>query len=417
MILDNVFVLELAAGISGPLTTLRLSDLGASVVKVELAGGDYLRCAAPQAPGSDDSAAFVALNRGKRSLGLGQDPAAAAPVLVRAATAATVVVNDWTEAELAEAGLAEIRLEAATGRSGLVWIDISDYGRIGPLVDVPGSELVGQAFAGYTRYLGRYGEVPLRLGASIGSTGTGILAAQAVLAALLWRKRTGARGQAVDLSRVGTLLAMKSIHLAAQSNPDSFQGPRVGGANYPPDRGWRAGDGYLTFSFGGSVGRQGRPGWIEFVKDIGLDWMLDDPRFSDDPTGRLTTGLGPRSRDLRLEYEKEFLKHPAAEVVALVRKHGGAASVYQDHGQVVEHEQTAALNLIQEIPDDNRAVRVTSFPARFSSMTTRVRAGVPRVGQHTTEVAAELGFDAVAMQRFIEVGALIEEAGSCDDGR
>lgn len=412
MILDDVRLLELASGIAGPLAALRLSDFGASVIKVEPAEGDYLRAAAPQAPGSDNSAAFVALNRGKRSLAIGHDRATAAPVLTRAAGAATVVINDWTESELTAAQLNEVRAEASAGRSGLIWIDISDYGRAGPLTDMPGSELLAQAFAGYTRYLGRYGEPPMRLGADVASTGTGILAAQAALATLLWRKRMAASGQAVGLSRVGTLLAMKSIHLAAQSNPDSFQGPRVGGANYPPDHGWRAADGYLTFSFGGSVGRAGRPGWVAFVKEIGLDWMLDDPRFSDDPTGRLTTGLGPRARGLKPEYEKEFVKHPAAEVVALVRKHGGAAAVYQDHGQVAEHEQTAALNLIREIPESDHAIRVTAFPARFSRTTTTLKAGVPRIGQHTREIAAELGFEAAAVERLIAAGALVPEGES-----
>ena len=209
---------------------------------------------------------------------------------------------------------------------------------------------------------------------------------------------------------------MKSIHLAAQSNPDSFSGPRVGGANYPPEHGWRAADNYLTFSFGGSVGQAGRPGWVNFVTEIGLDWMISDPRFSDDPTGRLTTGLGPRARDLRPEYEKEFIKHPAAEVVALVRKHGGAAAVYQDHQQVLEHEQPAALNLIRDVPDGNGTVRVTAFPGRFSRTQTRLAAQAPVLGQHTQEVASELNFDRPDIGQLIETGALAPEGGMHDGG-
>lgn len=423
MILSGVTVCELASGVAGPLAALRLSDLGADVVKFEPDGGDYLRGAAPQAPGSDDSAAFVALNRGKRSVALGPDLAAAARLLSCAVSAATVVITDWTEAELAAAQLTGLRDEAREGRSSLIWIELSDFGRAGPLTDAPGSELVSQAFAGYPRYLGRYGEPPLRLGADVAACGTGVMAAQAVLATLVWQRQgagaaapgQGARGQVAGLSHIGTLLAMKSIHLAAQSNPDSFSGPRVGGANYPPEHGWRAADNYLTFSFGGSVGQAGRPGWVNFVTEIGLDWMITDPRFSDDPTGRLTTGLGPRARDLRPEYEKEFIKHPAAEVVALVRRHGGAAAVYQDHRQVLEHEQPAALNLIRDVPSGDGAVRVTAFPARFSRTQTRLAAHAPTLGQHTQEVASEVELDGPAIGQLISGGALAPEGGSRDE--
>lgn len=424
MILDGVTICELASGVAGPLAALRLSDLGADVVKFEPDGGDYLRGAAPQAPGSEDSAAFVALNRGKRSVALGPDLPAAADLLSRAVAAATVVVTDWTESDLAASGLAGLRAEASAGEADLIWIELSDYGRTGPLTDAPGSELVSQAFAGYPRYLGGYGEPPLRLGADVAATGTGVLAAQAALASLLRRRRSspgdaGNRGQAASLSHIGTLLAMKSIHLAAQSNPDSFSGPRVGGANYPPEHGWRAADNYLTFAFGGSVGQAGRAGWTDFVTEIGLGELIDDPRFSDDPTGRLTTGLGPRARELRPEYEKEFVKHPAAEVVALIRKHGGAAAVYSGHRQALGHEQPAALNLIQEAGDqetgEDGGTRVTAFPARFSRLRTRVRAGAPGLGQHTQEVASELGFDAPDIRQLTEAGALAARNGGGSD--
>jgi formyl-CoA transferase len=422
MILDDITICEFASGVAGPLAALRLSDLGADVVKFEQDGGDYLRGAAPQAPGSQDSAAFVALNRGKRSVALGPKLPAAARLLSRAATAAAVVITDWTEADLAAAGLTGPRDEAKGGDSNLIWIEVSDYGRTGPLTDAPGSELVSQAFVGYPRYLGSYGEPPLRLGADVGSTGTGVLAAQAALATLIWQRRSrdqpvGRRGQTAGLSHIGTLLAMKSIHLAAQSDPDSFSGPRVGGANYSPEHGWRAADNYLTFAFGGSVGQTGRAGWIDFVTEIGLADLIGDPRFSDDPTGRLTTGLGPRARELRPEYEKEFVKHPAAEVVALIRKHGGAAAVYQDHRQVLEHEQVAALDVIQDAVDGDRTVRVTAFPARFSRIQTRLRAGAPGLGQHTQEVASELGFDTPCIRQLAEAGALAAHKGGTTDGR
>jgi crotonobetainyl-CoA:carnitine CoA-transferase CaiB-like acyl-CoA transferase len=401
MMLRGVRVLELAAGIAGPLAGLRLGELGAAVTKVERLPGDWLRGAAPAAPGGSDSATFVSLNRGKLGVAVG-DLAAAAPLLTRAVDRSDVVLTDWSADDVAAAGLAEARDRADAGDSALVWTQVTGFGDRGPLAGAPGSELVAQAAAGYTRYLGTHGEPALRLGADVGAAASGILAVQGVLASLLWRRR-GGTGQRVAVSRLGTLLALKSIQLTAQGDPDDFQGPRVGGANYPPEHGWRAADGYLTFSFGGSVGETGRAGWTEFVDEIGLGWMRDDPRFSDDPTGRLTTGLGPRARELRAEYEKEFTNHPAAEIVDLVRRHGGAAAVYADHRQVLATEQLRALDVVRETDE---ATRVTAFPARFSRVTTEVRAHVPRVGEHTRQVAGELGLPATEIDELVAAGAL-----------
>ena len=83
MVFESLKVIEFAEGIAGPLAGLRLAEMGADVIKVEPEGGDYLRGAYPLAPGSDDSAAFVDLNRGKRSVMLGASAKAAAPLLLR----------------------------------------------------------------------------------------------------------------------------------------------------------------------------------------------------------------------------------------------------------------------------------------------------------------------------------------------
>ena len=111
--------------------------------------------------------------------------------------------------------------------------------------------------AGYTRYVGTGGQPAVRLGANVAGCATGIFAAQAVLAAL-YARRTSQRGQRVDLSLLNSLLAMKTVHLAAQSDPDASEGPRVGGAYDPPERGWKTRDKPITFAFGGAVGAEGR---------------------------------------------------------------------------------------------------------------------------------------------------------------
>jgi crotonobetainyl-CoA:carnitine CoA-transferase CaiB-like acyl-CoA transferase len=116
--------------------------------------------------------------------------------------------------------------------------------------------------------------------------------------------------------------------------------------------------------------------------------MLADPRF--DKTGRLTTGLGPKARELKAEYEAEFIKHPAAEVVTLVRKFGGFASAYLSHEQLLDEPQVHALHFIREVMQGNTKVRVLDFPVKFSESQTEVRGQAPMLGEHNEELAREL---------------------------
>ncbi len=382
-VLKKIRVVEFAEGVPGPLAALRLSDLGADVIKVETEDGDWLRHAAPALPDSHMSAAFFELNRGKRSVRLDEHLTLAALL-----KNADVFITDRTPEELAALGVDGIDAEPYAANPKLVRVSISFWGDQGPLRLHKGSELAAQAMAGYTRYLGSRDTPSCRLGADVACAGTGIFAVQATLAALIARAKSGT-GQRVTLSLLNSLLALKSIHLAAQSDPDVYAGPRVGGANYPPERGWKTGDEPIFFAFGGSVGAEGRPGWVKFCEEAGFNSLLEDPRF--DKIGRDSTGYGIHVQALRAEYEREFARYSAEELVALIRKHAGNAASYQRADHALAHPQTQALNVVREVPAANGAtVRVRAFPARFSQLQPEIKGVAPALGEHTQTVVAEI---------------------------
>ena len=382
--LQGIRVVEAASGVAGPLAACRLGDLGADVVKVEWDRGDWLR-SCPPLMGDGTSCAFFGLNRGKRSVYLGSDAQSEPGLLRRLVEAADVFITDQSTDQLRALRLEGVDADLCTWNPRLVVAQISALGKHGPLADRPGSELTAQAMAGYTRYVGTGGERSVRLGADVAGCATGIFTGQALLAALYARGRSG-RGQRVDLSLLNSLLSMKTVHLAAQSDPDAFEGPRVGGAYDPPERGWATRDAPITFAFGGAVGAEGRPGWTQFVEAMGLSHMLNDPRY--DKNGRLTTGLGPRARELKAEYEAGFVNRSAADVVARVREFGGFASAYLTHAELMQEPQVAALGLVRQVATHGAEVPVLDFPARFSGMRTRLEGIAPRLGEHTREVAA-----------------------------
>lgn len=386
--LNGIRVVEAASGVAGPMAAARLADLGAEVTKVEWDGGDWTRGCPPFA--SDGvGAAYFALNRGKRGLSL--DKAGDRKLdLFRALIArADVFITDQTTEALTALGLNGVDAETCAWNSRLIVAQISAMGKRGPLAGKAASELCVQAMSGYTRYLGAHGQPAVRLGADVAGCTTAIFTVQAVLAALLFRRRSG-RGQRVDLSLLNSLLSMKTVHLAAQSDPDTFEGPRVGGANDPPDHGCATADKPISFALGGAVGAEGRPGWVQFVTAMGLSWMLDDPRF--DKTGRMTTGLGPKARELRSEYEAELTKRTAAEVVAKVREFGGFASAYLTHEEMLLEPQTRALGIVSAVACGSATVPALNFPGKFSSTQPVMRGNAPRLGEHTREIAAEFGF-------------------------
>ncbi|MCC7346821.1 MAG: CoA transferase [Variibacter sp.] len=404
MTLDGIRVLEIAAGISGPYAGLRLADLGAEVIKVETgAGGDWARGAAPLMP-DDTGALFAALNRGKRSLALAGDPAGWRDAMAALASRCDVVILDLPASVLHASGLDALLAEP--GRR--IVARLTPFGEAGPLADAEGGELQAQAMAGYTRYLGRHGEPPLRLGADVASMGTGIFTVQAILAALLERAASG-QGQVVSLSQLGSLLALKTVHLAAQSDPDHWGGPRLGGANDPPEHGWRTADRPITFAFGGSVGAEGRPGWMAFIEEMGLQRLAEDPRF--DKAGRNSTGLGPDARKLKGEYEARFLNLPSATIIDSVRRHAGIGAAYNTPAEALAHEQTRSLGVVQEAEPGQPALR---FAARFSALQPRIASGVPRLGAHGIAVLRDIaGLPENEIERLLAEGIL---AGACSEG-
>ena len=359
-------VVELAEGIAGPLAGLRFAELGAQVIKLEPPEGDWMRLQMPLRREGDVSAGYYELNRGKVIEQLPVEDAAVGERLAALLRDADVLITDRNAAQLTALGLDGDADAVFAGNPRLVTVCVSPWGRHGPLASHPGSELTAQAMSGYTRYLGTHGEPAIRLGADMASAATGVFAAQAALAAIYWRRRSG-RGQRVDVSLLNTLLSLKSVHVAAQTDPDDYDSTRVGAANHPPHRGWRTAANPILVKFGGSVGSEGRAGWVDFVKEIGLDRLLDDPRC--DKQGRLSTGRGALASVFRPAYEEAFARYTGRQLCEMIARHGGDSSEYIGLREALAHEQTQVLGILQEIEGEGGSrVTVRRFPTQFAML-------------------------------------------------
>jgi crotonobetainyl-CoA:carnitine CoA-transferase CaiB-like acyl-CoA transferase len=398
-------VVDLSQGLSGPFCAMLLGDLGAQVIKVEPLSGDWTRQLEPRQ--GSHSAVFLALNRNKDSLALAYHTPAGQAILQRLVAQADMVLCDLTPAQARVLGVDYATLGVANPQ--LIYGGITPFGEHGPWAERAASELVVQAASGYPRYLGVYGQEPVRIGADVASIAGGMMLLQGLLAACFCRLRRGF-GQCVMVSQLGALYALKTIQIAAQHRPDTWEGYHCWGPYDPPDTGWQTQDRPLVFSFGEFTG--GGPDkpsqWPEFCRRLGLEHLLQDARF--EASGKNSTGLGADAAALRSIYEAAFRQYPVEELITLVRSLEGAAYPYHTHATLLADAQAQVLQLVQTIPGPEGPLPAIKTPWNFSQLCPQVRCGPPALGNASGSILAELGYDAVQRQQLFAAGTVAGEA-------
>ena len=207
--LDGVKILDLCRVVSGPFATMQLGDLGADVLKVEEpVKGDEARTYGPPFSGGE-SAYFMSVNRNKRSCGIDMKAAAGRDLILRLAAAADVVIENFRPGAMERLGLGYEVLKQRN--AGLVYCGISGFGRTGPEASRPGYDLIVQGESGVMDITGEPDGPPTKVGTSIADLVTGLYAAQAVLAGLAQRQRTGFGGR-VDVSMLDAMASLLTFN-------------------------------------------------------------------------------------------------------------------------------------------------------------------------------------------------------------
>ena len=325
--IEGIRVLELGEGIAAAYCGLVLADAGAEVLKVELPSGDRQR----ESPGG--GVLFASLNRGKQSAAVDWHSIEGAEVLSRLLQQADVVIHEVESAQ-------RERLEAllAPHADRIVVSSITPYGEKGPMADAPASELVVQAMSNYTAPLGVFGQEPVRVGADVAEMNTALYAAIGIFAAL-WERAESGNGHTVSTSLLGTLLHMRSISWAAQTNPDEWNGFHLEGQYWPPATAYKTEDGQAYFT----LHRGSSEDWDRLL--IGLDMLdvMDDPRFGD--YGRGATGTGASDPAVKERFEQAFANKTTDELLALLRSVGSNAIAFNDYPHLFEDDHVKALGL------------------------------------------------------------------------
>jgi crotonobetainyl-CoA:carnitine CoA-transferase CaiB-like acyl-CoA transferase len=390
--LAGLRVVEFAHIMAGPTCGRMLADMGADVIKVEpVAGGDATRGFRP--PDLDgESAAFMMLNRNKRGVALDLKSEAGLEVARRLADRADVLIENHRTGTMDRLGLGYDLLKETN--PGLIYCEISGFGRTGPMAHLGGFDLISQGYSGIMSVTGEgEGRPPVKCGPPLTDITAGILAAMGILAAYVQRLETG-KGQRIDTSLFEAGVTQSFWQAAVTLATGVSPGPL--GSAHPltaPYQAFETSDGWIT------VGGSNQATWHRLVEVVGLPDLAEDSRFLENAdrmqnVNELAAVLGDR-----------FKTRPTAEWLGLLEERGVPAGPVASIGDMLEFPQTLARDMVVEVEHSKLGpVRTIGFPVKFSDTPVSVERGAPVLGEHTREVLAELGYSGEDIEELIGSG-------------
>jgi crotonobetainyl-CoA:carnitine CoA-transferase CaiB-like acyl-CoA transferase len=396
VLLKGVRVVEFASYIAGPGAACILGDWGAEVIKVERPGGDNMRHAFADVKSElAGNPTFDMDNRGKRAVVLDISKPEGRDALAKLAESADIFLTNVRPASLRRAGLDDATLRKANPR--LIYAVITGYGLEGPEAHKPGFDVTAfWARAGVAHMTKPKGTDPFMLRSGMGDHTTALATVSAILAALYEREKTGV-GRLVQTSLVATGVYVMGSDLAVQLKYGRLASNRTRDNPLNPIATFfqSADDHWFVHN-----PRGGNGGWEAFCKAAGRPDLLTDPRFE---TGRLRRENG---RDLVAELDAAFAALPFEEIARRLDEADLVWAPVQSPAEVAADPQIAAAGAFVEVEEENGGTyRNIAAPARFPGADATVRPRSPKLGEHTREVLAEIGYDEAAIERMVEAGA------------
>ncbi|MBE21390.1 MAG: CoA transferase [Acidobacteria bacterium] len=378
--LEGIKVLELGHIMAGPVCGRMLADMGADVVKVErVPNGDPSRSFVP--PEIDgESAAFMMLNRNKRGIAVDIKRPEGVALVRRLIRGADVVIENYRTGTLDQLGIGYDSVKS--GNPGLVWCEISGFGRTGPYAGIGGFDLIAQGYSGLMSLTGESdGRPPVKCGVPVTDITAGILGAMGVVAAILHRLLTG-EGQRVDTSLYEAGIThtywQSAIALATGESP----GPL--GSAHPlnaPYQAFETSDGWIN------LGASTQASWEKVPEIVGQPRLVENELFCDNAArmenlDELVAVLIPL-----------FKQHSTEEWLRRFEAAGVPAGPVASLQEMLTHSQTIEREMVTEVQHSTLGpVKTLGFPVKLGASHAAIERGAPILGEHTLEVLLENGY-------------------------
>jgi CoA:oxalate CoA-transferase len=389
--LGDVCVLDLSEDIAGPFCSKLLAGLGAEIIKVERPGsGDVSRRAGPSlgaTPHPEESALFLYLNPGKKSITLDVDSQTGATILRRLAQECDLLLESFAPGYLDRLGLGYAALEQLN--PGLIYISVTSFGQSGPYRDFKGSELIAQAMGGLMQTIGLPDREPLKIGGNAACYTTGMSAFSATMIALYARDVQG-YGQHVDVSAMETIAVAQihsSIHHQFGRTPSRRESPLV-----------EAKDGWVSPGLERGV-RQDT--WPRVCDMIGRPDLKDNPAFSTPEARR------EHQQDLLAILSGWTVTQPKEQIYHLLQELRSVAGYVATVEDLFTSRQLVARQFFQAI--DHPSAGKALYPgAPFRIQGDAWRHGrAPLLGEHNWEIyGGRLGLSTADLARLRGAGTI-----------
>lgn len=392
-VLAGYKVVDCTIAMAGPFATQRLGDLGADVIKVEPLDGEWQRhTPAGGATGNRINVSFLSLNRNKRSLAIDLKSSEGRAVLMDLVKSSDVFVQNYRPGVAKRLGVDYESLSAIN--PALVYVSLSGYGEDGPYVNRPGQDLLLQGLSGAMLSAGRDGEAPSPAGQYLVDAVAASTAFEAVLAALLYRERTG-EGQLVTVNMLDAITTLQmqelSVYTVGGLPQKRSAEPHAHVYIRAPYGAFATLDGYVIIA-------------MPSLKTFGE--VIDEPSFitmndRDDPW--------THRDEIFARTRKRLATKTSAEWLALFDAKGIWAGPVNGYEELLKDPQIKHNGTFIEYdhPTEGR-VKVPGFPYKFSRSPAALRYGAPLVGQHTRDVLREMGYDETRVGKLLSDGVIAE---------
>jgi len=369
--LHGVKILDFTHVLAGPTCTMILADLGADVIKLEPLHGDDSRIFPPFQ--NEESAYFMSVNRNKRSIAVNLKTEKGMAICMNLIKQCDVIVENFKTTTMKKLGLDYDSVSKI--KENIIYAAISGFGHTGPYSAKPAYDVVAQAMSGIMSITGGLDGQPIRVGSSIGDIIAGNHAAEAILAALYYREKTG-EGQFIDCAMLDGLIY--TLENAIVRYTVGGEVPRPLGtahASIAPFQAFKASDRSLIAAAGNDAL------FLKLCICLNRDDLAKCEKYK-------TNQLRVKHReDLAAELQLAFETKTCVEWCDILEKehipHGPIYAI----NEMIEDEQVKERNMIAETNHPVvGTVHMAGSPHKMSKTPGSVRTPAPKLGEHTNEI-------------------------------
>ncbi|MCS6926023.1 MAG: CoA transferase [Candidatus Binatia bacterium] len=395
-VLDGYKVLDFTQIVAGPTCTLMLAEMGAEVIKVELApAGDSARVGPVVIDGR--SGYFVQHNRGKKDLCIDAKTPEGLAILKQLVTKVDVLVENFAPGVIARLGLGYEVVSQLNPR--IVMCSISAFGQSGPLAHEPGFDWVGAAYSGISSMGGEKDGPPMFPMVALGDVSTGAHAMGAICAALLYRERTG-QGQYLDISLLDTYAHYHEASFQIYSLSKGAIVPTRSGAHswYACPAGvFKGRERYLI------IIAPLEQHWTKLCEAMGQPGLARDPRFTDNAS-RL------HHLDELVTIIESWIRSQANDeaAIAILREHHVPVAPILSVPEALQHPHLRQRGTVRTVHDRILGdLEVPGFALRFSAFPQPLELQAPLLGEHNEEILTTwLGYSSEEVRELERKGIL-----------